>query len=326
MTAVAVGTTSDACLTAGAATATPEYVYRERHQTSGGTRRVSDVSPPIPFVAAEAERARYFGRESRGGSQIACTPTDRRRKTVPGCDDWGDEASALCGTKRHTLRREPGCWDADLPGEAAVHRPVGLPNDSRAGRVRRTYGRRRTARSTIVGAQRPSLVGRTILIARKSPMQTTCHTGSRTPVILRPGGPRRSLSSPPRWPPATTLLIQQHRPARQRCHRDPVYAKKATDVGPPTINATGLNNPRGIKFGPDGYLYVAEGGVGGANSTVGQCPQVPAVGPYLGSDNGSRISKIPPGGVAPITVAESSVEPDEPPHAARERRCRCRVH
>ena len=79
-------------------------------------------------------------------------------------------------------------------------------------------------------------------------------------------------------------------------------AKKAANVGPPTVYATGLNNPRGIRFGPDGYLYVAEGGVGGANSTVGQCPQVPAVGPYLGSDNGSRISRIPPGGGAPITV------------------------
>jgi len=60
-----------------------------------------------------------------------------------------------------------------------------------------------------------------------------------------------------------------------------------------TIFATGLNNPRGLKFGPDGQLYVAEGGAGGTLSTEGQCDQVPApVGPYTGSFTSSRISKI----------------------------------
>ena len=60
-----------------------------------------------------------------------------------------------------------------------------------------------------------------------------------------------------------------------------------------SVFATGLNNPRGLKFGPDGNLYVAEGGVGGTNSTVGLCDQVPfPVGPYTGSATGARISRI----------------------------------
>ena len=59
-----------------------------------------------------------------------------------------------------------------------------------------------------------------------------------------------------------------------------------------TVFATGLNNPRGLTFGPDRKLYVAEGGLGGTHSTTpAQCMQVPSAGPYTGGFT-SRISKI----------------------------------
>jgi hypothetical protein len=59
-----------------------------------------------------------------------------------------------------------------------------------------------------------------------------------------------------------------------------------------TVMATGLQGPRGLKFGPDGALYVAEAGTGGKNSTGKACAQVvPPVGPYTGGST-ARISRI----------------------------------
>ena len=73
------------------------------------------------------------------------------------------------------------------------------------------------------------------------------------------------------------------------------------------VVATGFNNPRNLRFGPDGSLYVAEGGAGGNLSTVGQCEQAagpPAgPGPYLGGFT-ARISKVNVASGAVSTVAE----------------------
>lgn len=53
-----------------------------------------------------------------------------------------------------------------------------------------------------------------------------------------------------------------------------------------SVYGTGLAGPPGLKFGPDGLLYVAEAGLGGILTAGKECAQVPpSVGP---SFNGSR--------------------------------------
>ena len=76
----------------------------------------------------------------------------------------------------------------------------------------------------------------------------------------------------------------------------PAFAQAPPLPANATLVAAGLEGPRGLRFGPDGYLYVAEAGAGGSTSTAGKCTQVPTPpGPYTGGPT-ARISKISPAG------------------------------
>lgn len=66
-----------------------------------------------------------------------------------------------------------------------------------------------------------------------------------------------------------------------------------------TTVATGLNGPRGLKFGPDGSLYVAEAGIGGRTDP---CEVVPTVGPYHGGPT-ATVTRIAPDGEKTTVVS-----------------------
>jgi hypothetical protein len=68
-----------------------------------------------------------------------------------------------------------------------------------------------------------------------------------------------------------------------------------------SVFAVGLDYPRGLTFGPDGYLYVAEAGRGGPNSTIGRCPQDESAGPFHGGLT-ARVSRVSPAGVVTTFV------------------------
>jgi hypothetical protein len=88
----------------------------------------------------------------------------------------------------------------------------------------------------------------------------------------------------------TLSSCKKNGPALCHCNPDDLTASVS-------VFSSGFNNPRGLKFGPDGYLYVAEGGVGGTNTST-TCTQVlPPVGPYTGSTTGARISRVGSSGI-----------------------------
>jgi len=77
-------------------------------------------------------------------------------------------------------------------------------------------------------------------------------------------------------------------------------SEKPAASGPSvTTYATGLTNPRGLTFGPDGYLYVAEAGVGGGQTPADIDPACPVdvniFSPFTAGYSGRVIRVLPDG-------------------------------
>ena len=71
-----------------------------------------------------------------------------------------------------------------------------------------------------------------------------------------------------------------------------------------TVVADGLVGPRGLKFGPNGDLYVALSGPGGTSSTAATCPELQVAatvgGPYTNGNTGSIVKIDKSGNVTTV--------------------------
>jgi hypothetical protein len=82
------------------------------------------------------------------------------------------------------------------------------------------------------------------------------------------------------------------------------FSLLATQAGTPEVIASGLNNPRGLAFGPEGALYVAEAGAGGAGPSIPGPDNAPV---YFG--NSGSITRIYKGTQTRIVTGLPSLAP-----------------
>lgn len=83
-----------------------------------------------------------------------------------------------------------------------------------------------------------------------------------------------------------------------------------------TALAQGLFGPRGLKFGPDGDLYVALSGPGGTNNTEALCPQLQVAvavgGPYTNGNTASIVKVDKRGNVTTVATGFPSALSQRP--------------
>ena len=83
------------------------------------------------------------------------------------------------------------------------------------------------------------------------------------------------------------------------------------DIGPAKTIASGLSNPRGLNFAPNGDLYVAESGRGG-NGACTPSPPMPAI-PRCYGETGSIARVLPQGGFERVLTGLPSLVQVPPP-------------
>ena len=108
--------------------------------------------------------------------------------------------------------------------------------------------------------------------------------------------------------PVVNVAIVAVPPGFRNCTLSFVPLRKPGGTATMATLTTGLNHPRGLKFGPDGNLYVAEAGSGATPTTGGEIcdtykPHV--FSPYFGRPTGGRISRIDPSSGNRVTVVDN---------------------
>ncbi len=136
-------------------------------------------------------------------------------------------------------------------------------------------------------------------------------------VLVGCAVPPQTPASPTQAPPTATVAIPTQPATEEPAQAPTLEPTPLPDTpqpveaeAPPELSsnistfASGLIYPRGLKFGPDGNLYVAESGTGGETESLGTCEGYTSMfAPYhIGLT--ARVSRISPDG-ARTTVVEN---------------------
>ena len=224
--------------------ATGEKDYSKNAATGDNVSPRAEAEAALRKRSEALDRALQQGRLYPGyGTATNSAPQATRRPARAA--SRGVTRPSAPGSRWHWLRRSRACWSC-----ATASRP-GAPN-----RCAPTARKADASRAREIGAcgwiypRRPS--GNCVVQPKRAPLRRSYGQNHKEEKIMRSTRNRGCLA-------ALLAIAAFAAPAGAAASQPP----ESSEGGDVAAFASGLTNPRHVRFGPDGQLYVAEAGVGG---------------------------------------------------------------